>query len=397
MEATRKNKPKCTNIALPDNMPNSVVGLARLLQVHETYTQDENIVKFINSLNLSDFQIKLIEEATRSQSSSDEWFKQREGRITASNFHRVYTRMETLKKNPNENINNLTQLLIHKDWFETFATRHGIATEPQAKSELITVLKEKGHKIINTRECGTVVSKEYPYLSASPDLIIECQCCGVTLAEIKCPYSIRDEKPSSGNLKQLQETDNGISLKTNHAHYHQIQGQLGVTNNSQSWYFVFTNHGYYIEKIAFDKKFFEMMLTNLKTFWFHHLSKELIFSKTDTNPSSSHSTFLSLENSCDRKQDPLVSSKVIELSKIRQKALTSKMKYQKKIKLTQPIFLCKECHEEVPYNPKVSQDNSINCDVCDMWFHFRCVNISDEQKIPDENDSWICGDCQLTL
>ena len=81
------------------------------------------------------------------------------------------------EKNPNENINNLTQLLIHKDWFETFATRHGIATEPQAKSELITVLKEKGHKIINTRECGTVVSKEYPYLSASPDLIIEYQCC----------------------------------------------------------------------------------------------------------------------------------------------------------------------------------------------------------------------------
>ena len=64
------------------------------------------------------------------------------------------------KKKTNENINNLTQLLIHKDWFETFATRHGIATEPQAKSELITVLKGKGHKIINTRECGTGVSKE---------------------------------------------------------------------------------------------------------------------------------------------------------------------------------------------------------------------------------------------
>ena len=180
MEATRKNKPKCTNIALPDNMPNSVVGLARLLQVHETYTQDENIVKFINSLNLSDFQIKLIEEATRSQSSSDEWFKQREGRITASNFHRVYTRMETLKKTKktNENMNNLTQLLIQKDRFETFAARHGIATEPHAKNEVIIVLKEKGHKIISTRERGTVVSKEYPFLS--PDLIIECQCCGVT-------------------------------------------------------------------------------------------------------------------------------------------------------------------------------------------------------------------------
>ena len=300
------------------------------------------------------------------------------------------------EKKSNENI-NLTQLLIHKDQFETFATRHGIATEPHAKNELITVLKEKGHKVINTKECGTVLSKEYPFLSASPDFLIECQCCRVTIVEIRCPCSIRDGKPSSGNLKQVQETGNGISLKTNHAHYHQIPRQLGVTNNAQSWSFVFTHHGYYIEKIAFDKKDFEIILTNLKTFWFHQLSKELIFNKIDRNPSSSHLTFLSLENSCDRKQDPLVSSKVIELSEIGQKALTSKMKYQKKIKLTQPIFLCKECHEEVPYNPKVFQDNSINCVVCDMWFHFRWVNISDEQKIPDENDSWICGDCQLTL
>ena len=92
------------------------------------------------------------------------------------------------EKKPNENINNLTQLLIYKDWFETFATCHGIATEPHAKNELITFLKEKGHKIISTRECGTVASKEYPFLSASPDLIIECQCCGVTLVDIRCPY-----------------------------------------------------------------------------------------------------------------------------------------------------------------------------------------------------------------
>ena len=70
MEGTRKSTPKCTEIALPDNMSDSVVGLARLFQIDETCTQDENIIKFTNSLNLSDFQIKLVEEATRSQSSS---------------------------------------------------------------------------------------------------------------------------------------------------------------------------------------------------------------------------------------------------------------------------------------------------------------------------------------
>ena len=30
-----------------------------------------------------------------------------------------------------------------------------------------------------------------------------------------------------------------------------------------------------------------------------------------------------------------------------------------------------------------------------MWIHFECVNISDEQKIPEENYSWICGDYKL--
>ena len=75
MEGTRKNKLKCTEIALPDNMPYHVVGLARLFQIDETCTQDENIIRFTNSLNFSDFQIKLIEEAIRSQSSSDEWLK----------------------------------------------------------------------------------------------------------------------------------------------------------------------------------------------------------------------------------------------------------------------------------------------------------------------------------
>ena len=98
--------------------------------------------------------------------------------------------METLKKKTNENINIPTHLLIYKDRFKTYATRHGIATEPHAKNELITVLKEKSHKIISARGCGTVVSQEYPFLSASPDLIKECQCCGVTFVAIKCPYSI---------------------------------------------------------------------------------------------------------------------------------------------------------------------------------------------------------------
>ena len=42
---------------------------------------------------------------------------------------------------------------------------------------------------------GTVISEEYPFLSASPDLQVSCECCGTGLVEIKCPYSIRDKSP----------------------------------------------------------------------------------------------------------------------------------------------------------------------------------------------------------
>ena len=47
MEGTRKNKQKGTKIAFPDKMSDSVVGLARLFQIDETYTKDKNT---LNSL-----------------------------------------------------------------------------------------------------------------------------------------------------------------------------------------------------------------------------------------------------------------------------------------------------------------------------------------------------------
>ena len=48
MEGTRKNKPKCTKIALPDNMPDNFVSLAKLFQIDETCTQRMRIS--LNSL-----------------------------------------------------------------------------------------------------------------------------------------------------------------------------------------------------------------------------------------------------------------------------------------------------------------------------------------------------------
>lgn len=36
--------------------------------------------------------------------------------------------------------------------------------------------------------------------------------------------------------------------------------------------------------------------------------------------------------------------------------------------------------------------NGILCDACDLWHHFRCANIK-EDEIPDEKSQWKCPRC----
>lgn len=69
---------------------------------------------------------------------------------------------------------------------------HGIAMESHAKMPVVKVLKEQNHKRMKSCDSGTVINQDNPFISASPDLVIECECCGKGLVEIKCPYAIRD-------------------------------------------------------------------------------------------------------------------------------------------------------------------------------------------------------------
>ena len=68
-----------------------------------------------------------------------------------------------------------------------------------AKTKYKKLCKKK-HKNLKISETGLVIYKEKPFIAVSPDLEVECDCCGLGLVEIKCPYSIKGEKPSSQNL-----------------------------------------------------------------------------------------------------------------------------------------------------------------------------------------------------
>ena len=70
--------------------------------------------------------------------------------MNLSNSKQEFILQWKILENPDENVNNLTQLTKRKI---------GIVTERHSKSELIIVLKEKGHKSISTKESGAFIFK----------------------------------------------------------------------------------------------------------------------------------------------------------------------------------------------------------------------------------------------
>ena len=123
---------------------------------------------------------------------------------------------------------------------------------------------------------GLLIMKGKAYIAASTDLDIESRCCGKGHVEIKCPYTLRNENPSEKNLKYLETGNGKLRLKQNLNYYHQIQGKMGVSECSYTTIFIYTSTGYHLERIEFDKVFWESLITNLDWFWYSDLAKALI-------------------------------------------------------------------------------------------------------------------------
>ncbi|XP_047137292.1 uncharacterized protein LOC124813811 [Hydra vulgaris] len=386
------------------NLPLGVVESANNFKIDSNLSLTENVNCFTESLALNDMQIKSIEEATRMQSSSSIWFNQRQGRITASKFKSVFTRIES-KHDSAALLKTITK--INK--FETFATRHGIATEAHAKRAVVKILKENGHKNIKFYDSGMQIYKKFQFISASPDLIVEC-CCGIGCVEIKCPYIIRDTIPTVLNYNSLHINVEGkVCLKKTHDHYFQIQGQLGVLNILHAWYFVFTHHGHYLESILFDKIFFERMLKNLLEFWYDHLAPFLLYTNTSSNELQQFSPSDNLKSAVSDVRE-VVMTKILPLKKSlkskspmslvsTKRAKISRPKQSLKSKslipvLSTPRYVCSVCKTVVPYIAETFEENSVACETCNSWFHFHCVGIKTANDIPSDDDSWMCEECK---
>ena len=81
-------------------------------------------------------------------------------------------------------------------------------------------IRMNDHQNFTCKQNGLVVSASHPYIGASPDGIINCDCCGLGILEAKCPYCMRKEDPSTASYWQND------TLDCSHQYYYQVQTQL---------------------------------------------------------------------------------------------------------------------------------------------------------------------------
>jgi len=91
------------------------------------------------------------------------------------------------------------------------------------------IVKEFYLEIFKTkyRKCGLFLHETKQFLGASPNLLVECSCCGKGILEVKCPCCIANDIPTDLNLDYLEKLI--MNYKKTFLLYAQVQGQLGVT------------------------------------------------------------------------------------------------------------------------------------------------------------------------
>ena len=117
---------------------------------------------------------------------------------------------------------SLIQEILHCNSVpKTKAIRWGMEHESTAVSAYVSY-SSADHSSLKALPCGLYVNPLAPHLGASPDGIISCDCCGLGLLEVKCPFSIREQLPTT--VSYIEKGMDGFKLSRKHNYYYQIQG-----------------------------------------------------------------------------------------------------------------------------------------------------------------------------
>ena len=192
--------------------------------------------------------------------------------ITASKAHDVKTRMLTIKNKGEADFSSVFARVLGEKLVNARlpAIKYCLAMEEDATAKFFENFARE-HKSVTLKECGLFLSKELPFIGGSPDRIVYCDCCGKSCLEVKCPFSIAHTSPTDPDAKPDENDDdsgsNNLCLRRNHKYFTQCQVQMAATKSKQCYFFVWTSHGKFTEKVNFDQEFWKNTKDFLNEFY----------------------------------------------------------------------------------------------------------------------------------
>jgi hypothetical protein len=105
------------------------------------------------------------------------------------------------------------------------------------KLKVILLQYQQKHENAKIADNGLYISIEKPFIAASPDDILSCNCCPKSCLEVKCPFSKTDQMVSEEIPYLKRCSDGQLRLDTSHDYYFKIQCQMACTGH-KSYYFV---------------------------------------------------------------------------------------------------------------------------------------------------------------
>jgi YqaJ-like viral recombinase domain/PHD-finger len=370
--------------------------------------------QLIGQISMKPEDVDILERETVKQRDCDIWVNYRLGRLTASNFGRVCKWMNHSDQHhcaPS----SIIRLICEKSSVRTAAMKHGISCERFAKQQYFSLLC-KSHRKFVVYDCGLTVLADSPYLAASPDLRVMCDCHGPGLCEIKCPYSARAAVPSHDNLDYLHLVDGITQLSHSHYYFYQIQGQMGITNTKYCDLFVFTSAGHYLERVVFENDIWLKMLADLSLFWRTYVAPHLL-SISDVEQSGSVEDSAAAVSALDHHYSKTVQAQQTQataqptqdaiavltthmsVASNQSPAPTKRARRGRKRKTPENhhnttthtgVYLCGVCGQDAVDAPETYDAQSVQCDKCQLWYHYGCAKVTSDVT---QAKAWFCSNC----
>ena len=223
-----------------------------------------------------------IEHMTRGQADNENWHSYRRGRVTGSSAHAVLTRGRKLDGAGGEGDPEPAASVVKRILGQSAvpsgipALKYGREMEGEARTAYFK--SQRGtHKKLVVTEGGLFLHHELMYVGASPDGLVECDCCGKGVLEIKCPFSISHTAPSHENLPFLERNADGtVGLKKSHQYFSQVQFQMGVLQRSWCDFFVYTRHGQLTVRVQVDDERWQELLLRSEQFFCREIAPALV-------------------------------------------------------------------------------------------------------------------------